>query len=197
MPHTSPDDYRWWNITAYLPILEQLAQLRDEQKGGYSSTKNWTRGGSTHFTGLCAEFAVFLETGLAIDTVLKATGDPGFDFAHAGLTYDAKGATYWQSPDLKEFPNRAKHADRYILIAVRDWSAAKVIGWATREQLTDPRRPRRNYRYGEMLNITFPEFRAMGQEGLPPDLPRRSPSRLEAIESKLAAKSARVEVAAA
>ena len=176
-------EYPWWNLSKYLSPLKAIARSRDEQKSRYLSSKNWSVGTSTHFVGLCAEFCIRLETGLAMDLELRIDGDAGWDFAHAGTTYHAKGVTFWKSPDLKEFPGRKKWADRYILVALKDYREAKVVGWSTREQLMNA--PERNYGHGSMKSLTSAKLTEMGQLGLPPELPRRTPERLEEIMCRL------------
>lgn len=182
------DDYRWWDISGFMPELEILAKCRDEQKASYSSTKNWSRDNSTHFIGLCAEFCVFLETGMRMDLELRPGGDRGYDFERGGTTYDAKGAAFWASPDLKEFPNRKKFADKYILVAVKKYREVRVAGWATRGQLAVAKL--KNYGNGDMLSLPYPSLAAMGQTGLPPELPRRTASESAAMEAKLVSRLA-------
>ena len=159
---------QWHDISSEWPRLKEIAKQRDDQKGGYASTKNWTVAGSTHFTGVCGEFCTSMEIGLPIDDTLRIEGDPGYDFILKNTSYDSKTANFWTSPDLKEFINRKKWADIYILVALKNYRWARVVGWATLEQLRAA--IPRNYGHGDMLSITCDELCEWKQLGLPNQL---------------------------
>lgn len=157
------------DLQSHLPTIVSLSKARDEQKGGYLSTKNWSIGNSTHFVGLCGEMTVSLVTGLPIDEKLRVNGDPGYDFIWNGVTYDVKTATFWSSPDMKEFIDAKKWADMYILVALKYNRYARIVGWATQQQLLAAKH--RNYNRGERLSITEDELMQLGQTGVPKELP--------------------------
>ena len=157
----------WHNIEPFIPALKMIGAKRDEQKRKYASTQNWAKG-STHSLGLVGELILTLETGISFDSVLRTSGDPGYDIDYANITYDAKTVTH-PSPDIKEMPDRVKRSMRYILIATEEMKRAKVIGWATREQLEAS--PLTDYDHGPMRSIPWYELREFGQLGMPPELP--------------------------
>lgn len=157
----------WHDLQPHINELKSIAKDRDDQKGSYVSTKNWSIRDSTHFLGLCGEKIFEIETGLTLDSSLNVLGDNGYDFEKDNVRYDIKCASHWSSPDLKEFINAKQFVEMYILVAVDIRNErAKLIGWATGEQLKAANR--KNYGHGEMLSITRDELKSLGQLGLPP-----------------------------
>jgi hypothetical protein len=159
---------KWHDIVDALPKLKMIAEARDKQKGGYASTRNWTVEGSTHFTGICGEYCTSLETGLSMDENLLVEGDPGHDFVYKDVSYDTKTANFWTEPHLKEFTNRSKWADVYILAALKDYRWVRLVGWVTLKQLRAARLS--NYGHGDMLSVTCDDLCDLKQLGLPPGL---------------------------
>ena len=175
--------HNWFNLTKFLPYLKRIAHARDSQKLKYKSTKNWSVESSTHFIGICSEFGFYLETGIRPDFSLKVEGDQGWDFVIDNKTFDVKGSTFWGSPDLKEFSNREKYADIYVLAAVRDYKEVAIAGWCTREQLKT--NPGRSYGHGMMHSVPYWRMEEWGQTGLPPFVQRRSESKLSQLMAEL------------
>jgi len=74
---------RIWDLSPYKGVITALAEARENQKGGFESTRNWADG-STHFLGLAGELTVCLESGVPMDTDLLIEGDGGDGFCHRG-----------------------------------------------------------------------------------------------------------------
>ena len=101
---------QWHNVEPFIQALKEIGEKRDQQKSKYASTQNWAKG-STHSFGLIGELVLTLETGIPFDSVLRTSGDPGYDIHHNNITYDAKTVTH-PSPDIKEMPDRVKRSMR-------------------------------------------------------------------------------------
>ena len=112
---------------------------------------------------------VSLMTGLKIDSDLWINGDPGFDFDYGGIRYDVKSATFYSSPDIKEFPNKNIKAHQFILVGIDSHvHRGYVAGWATREQVESA--DLRSYGYGEMRSLSYRYLARNNQLGLPVSL---------------------------
>ena len=105
-------------------------------------------------------------SGLRVDRKLRINGDPGFDFRVCDRTYDVKTSTFLSDPHLKEFTDKNKWADVYILVALDfNKKRGRVVGWADFEQLMTAER--HNYGYGERFCIPSSRFEEWEQVGLP------------------------------
>ena len=163
------DTNGWVYLGEFWEPLLDIAAARHGQKAAFASSNPWTKEHNTHFVGLCGEAVVAIRTGLKVDRKLRLNGDPGFDFDEDGVTYDAKAATFLADPDLKEFPDKEKWADVYILVAVDIPNRrGRVVAWATREQLEAA--GLRDYGHGDMLSLAGRTLDAIGQGDLPPEL---------------------------
>jgi hypothetical protein len=170
---TDPD---WMDLQRHISSCERLAQERDKRKKNYRSTKHWTKETSTHFIGCVAEAGYCKATTHPMVIDAGIYGDNGTDFIENCLTYQVKGARYWQDPDLKEDIAPKVWSDVYVLVAVRDHRYAKVVGWATKEQMQNA--PIRDYGYGPRRHLTYRRLRELGQLGLPPGVEARRPKQL-------------------
>ena len=171
----------WVLLEPWIEGIRQVSRSRDQQKGGYASTKNWSEKGSTHFIGTVGEFLISIETGLPVDVRLDAQGDGGTEFVHLGKRYNVKTSTFVVSPDLKEFPTPKFRSDYYVLVAVSPQHQAATVGWATQDQVFGAEL--RNYRYGPMRSIPWYRMQQWGQLGMPPMLPANYDGRPRVITS--------------
>lgn len=154
----------WIDLEPALDRLQFLGAQRDEQHRKRRSTKNWSQV-STHFLGLCGEYAVSQATGLDFDEQLRPGGDGGADFRWGPHLYSVKATTYWEDPHLKEYQNPKVWCDFYILVGVDlNGKRVRIAGWTTCQALQGA--PLRYYGHGYMLHI---ESKGL-HPGLPPGL---------------------------
>lgn len=143
-------------------LLEMVAQMRDEQKTPYESSKLWSIGNSTHFIGLCGEATFAQWAKKPLDVQLKASGDEGHDFIVNGKTIDVKTTVYWDDPILKEFEGRKKSADLLVLAGL-DLKRKRCIlyGWTTLSEMHGL--PRMDFGYGKRLAATTSDLVPMNE----------------------------------
>jgi len=166
------DKHEWIDYSLYISKIEGIAKKRDEQKRGFKSSKLWTANKSTHYYGTCGEMVVSLQTGLEIDEKLRINGDPGFDFVYNGNCYDVKAATFYRSPDIKEFLDKKLVADFYILVGLNSYkNLGYIAGWCSKQQLLNA--DTRDYGNGQMRSISYRFLARTNQLGLPVELKRK------------------------
>jgi|TARA_R110000824_G_scaffold180900_6_gene361511 hypothetical protein len=161
---------RIWDLSAYKDVITALSEARENQKGGFESTRNWADG-STHFLGLAGELTVSLESGVPMDVELLIEGDGGTDFLVEGRRCDIKTSTYWEDPHLRLPPDVERRADIYILVSVNERLQSRVCGWATAAEMDEAELV--DYGRGAIHSIREIELLERKQCGLPTFFPRR------------------------
>jgi len=101
----------WFDLAPYWDELKAIADGRDRQKSGYSSSRYWNR--ESHFHGLLGEQVYGASIGMEPDKTLRALGDGGIDFPDT----DVKTSTFWNDPWLK-VPPTDKPVGKYPLVAL-------------------------------------------------------------------------------
>ena len=136
----------WICLSGGWDKLKEVAKRREDQKGGFRSTRNWAKE-STHLLGLLGEAVVCHVCGVKMNLGLDINGDDGYDIVLGGLTWDVKTSTYWSSPHLRENPERVGKCDGYILVAIDlKRKRGRMVGWATKAEVLAA--PTRDYGYG-------------------------------------------------
>ena len=126
-----------------LEYCRDLAASRDGARDGVG----WADGGadsvSKHVMGVIGEYAVAQMTGWEMDTEIyeDGTGDDGYDFEEAGLTFDVKACSPRFADDLlvpEHTLDRREPADKYISVAVvPSVGAVWIVGVADADDVFD------------------------------------------------------------
>ena len=161
---------RIWDLSPYKGVITALSEARENQKGGFESTRNWADG-STHFLGLAGELTVSLESGVPMDIELLIKGDGGTDFLIDEKRCDIKTSTYWEDPHLRLPPDVERRADFYILVAINKQLQSRICGWATADEIDNSELV--DYGRGAIHSIREIDLLERKQCGLPPFFPRR------------------------
>tara|TARA_R100001086_G_scaffold204821_1_gene120701 strand:+ start:608 stop:1246 length:639 start_codon:yes stop_codon:yes gene_type:complete len=167
--------------------IGRIAHQRDKQKRSYQSTRQWTKKGSTHFSGCWGEVIWEKQTGLKMDEALKKRGDDGWDNKHGGKKINVKAVEHKQ-PHLKLLKGEKALADLYVLVQLEEkiemiqgtnrkdvalWG--RVMGWSTRDELLAA--TIKDYGRGPTKAIEWWNL----HDGLPPGIPNIRPDAPEPV----------------
>jgi len=111
-----PDRLPWISLRPVWGLAKLAADLRERQKDGFASTRNWNE--HPHLVGLLGEYVYAVMHDLMLDATLRLAGDGGADFGIGDGWVDVKTSTYLLAPCLKHPVNAGRWPARFALVVV-------------------------------------------------------------------------------